>query len=79
MMNFGSVGLLAGFLLAHHKATGQRLPWNGLWVRTDTCDSNGRRLSLRWGGGALRCVHWRWYDDALDNLGAFALWVELGS
>jgi hypothetical protein len=77
MSGFGQVALVAGLILAHFRATGKRVPRNILYVRTDTCDADGRRLDLHWDGAALRCG--RWDDDADYLLGAFALGVELRS
>jgi hypothetical protein len=77
MVNFGDVGLLSGFLLAHHKATRVHLPRNGLWVRTDTYDSDSSCLKLYWRNNDLFCDNWPCYDEAHDHLGAFALGVEL--
>src|SRR3989338_2612496 len=38
MSGFGQVGLVAGLILAYFKATGERIPLNNCWARTDTCD-----------------------------------------
>jgi hypothetical protein len=57
MSGFGSIALAAGLILAHFKATGERIPLNQYWVRTDTCGADGVRLDL--GGfdaAGLGCV-----------------------
>ena len=80
MSGFGKVGLVAGLVLAHFKATQERIPLDGLWVRTDTCHAGGARLGLGgFGDAGLGCSCWSGDDDASDNLGVFALGVELGS
>jgi hypothetical protein len=79
MSGFGKVSLLAGLILAHCKATGERVPLNGLWVRTDTCRAVGSRLGLGWHEAGLHCGRWRGDGKALDTVGAFVLGVELGS
>lgn len=77
MSGFGKVGLLAGLILAHHKATQERIPLNQCWVRTDICLADDYRFRLGcFVGSGLRCDHWRSGDDAVAYLGAFALGVE---
>lgn len=77
MSGFGKVGLVAGLILAHHKATQECIPLNQYWVRTDTCHADGGRLSLGdFVGSGLRCYYWLFGDEAHDLLGAFALGVE---
>ena len=78
--SFGSVALLSGLILAHYKATGEQVPLNGLWTRTDSCDADGGRLGLDWNSGELNCDNWHW-DGRDDDIGCFALGVEkaLGS
>lgn len=78
--SFGSVALLSGLILAHQKATEEQVPLNGLWTRTDSCNSGGHRLVLFWDSGDLCCGDWDWNGDRDDYLGVFALGVEtLGS
>lgn len=77
--SFGDVALIAGLILAHHKATGEKVPLDGLWARTNTCSADGHRLLLGWLSDALLCVRWYW-DGARAVIGVFALGVEaLGS
>lgn len=76
LTGFGSAALLAGLILAHFKITGERVPLDRYWVRTDTLRAGGRRLDL---GGfvadGLRCGSYGWHDSARDYLGCFALGV----
>ncbi len=77
MSGFGQVGLVAGLILAHFKATGERIPLNEYWVRTDTCEAEGGRLSLgKFGGTGLRCRCWGFGGDVLELIGVFAIGVE---
>lgn len=80
LASFGSVALLAGLILAHYKATGERVPFDRYWVRTDTCYAGGSRLGLgSFDEYGLSCDNWDWDGDAGGYLGVFALGVELGS
>ncbi len=74
--SFGSAALLSGMILAHYKATGEQVPLNGLWTRTDSCDADGGRLFLFWLPGGLLCVCWDWVGGRDGSLGCFALGVE---
>ncbi len=76
MSNFGSVALAAGLILAHFKATGERI---SLVVRTGTCDSVGYRLGLDWRDGELYCDYWYYDGEPYDRVGVLALGVELGN
>ncbi|HBR80122.1 MAG: hypothetical protein UX09_C0052G0002 [Candidatus Uhrbacteria bacterium GW2011_GWE2_45_35] len=76
LIGFGNVALVAGLMLAHFKATDERIP---LVVRIDTCDADGDRLRLFWGGGELYCARWFGGGKAYGNFGVLALGVELGS
>jgi len=77
LRGFGKVALVAGLILTHFEATGER---SALVARTDTCIVGGRRLSLSWHEGALRCVRWDVGDGPFGDVGVFALGVEvLGS
>lgn len=79
LSNFGSVALLSGLVLAHHKLTRERVPLRGMWARTDTLRSFGARLSLgHFGEAGLRCVSRHWDDERRGILGAFPLGEELG-
>jgi len=81
MNGFGQVGMVAGLILAHFKATGERIPLNGYWVRTDTCRADGSRLYLgKFDDAGLHCSGWDYDGSAYGNVGVFALGVEaLGS
>jgi len=74
--SFGNVALLSGLTLAHYKATGERVPLNGLWTRTDICSVDGNRLELYWDSGSLYCDYWDWDGGRCDFIGIFALGVE---
>lgn len=77
MRGLGSVGLVAGLILAHHKATGERIPLEQYWVRTDTCRADGSRLYLGdFDGAGLRCSYWYFGGSANGLVGVFALGVE---
>lgn len=56
-VSFGSVNHVAGLALTHFRATGSD-PFNGLVVRTDSCDADGYRLNLYWHDGQLFCDYW---------------------
>lgn len=80
LTSFGSAAFLSGLILAHFKRTGERVPFNSEWTRTDTLYSDGYRLNL---GGfdadGLHCGHWNWDDYSDPNLGCFPLGVEFGA
>jgi|GEM_PF-3521032 len=77
MNGFGQVGLVAGLILAHFRATGERTPLNRHLVRTDTRSADSYRLNLgRFDGTGLCCSFWDSDGDALGNVGVFALGVE---
>jgi hypothetical protein len=77
LKNFGSAALLSGLILTHFNLTGERVPLNQLWTRTDTLLVGGGRLSL---GGfvsrGLYCVYWGRGDGRGGILGCFLLGVE---
>ncbi len=81
MSGFGKVSLVAGLILAHFKATGERIPLNEYWVRTDTCDADGLCLDLgKFVSAGLFCGYWLCGGDADGDVGVLALGVEvLGS
>jgi hypothetical protein len=79
MSGLGNIALVAGLILAHFKATGETVPLNWFWVRSDTCRADGSRLGLGWGEAGLYCGSSDDDDRARGNVGAFALGVELGS
>lgn len=76
LVNLGSVAQGVGLILAHYKATKERVPLGDLWARTETCRVGGYRLSLRWGDGRLYCDYWVWGDGRRGHVGVFALGVE---
>ncbi len=76
LASFGSAALLSGLILAHFKITGERVPLDQYWVRTDTLDSGGRRMNLGFFGGQglfCDCCDWGVRRDVI--LGCFALGV----
>ncbi len=79
--SFGEPSQLSGIILANHNQTGERVPLDNLWARTDSClRGSGSRLNLGdFGRDGLDCVHWDWDVDGNDDLGCFALGVvDLG-
>jgi len=77
MSGFGNVGLVTGLILAHYKATGERIPLNQYWVRTDTCNAGGIRLRLGcFDSAGLRCDSWSLDSLGIADIGVFALGVE---
>lgn len=77
LASFGSPALLAALILAYFKATGERVPLDCLWARTDICYSDGLRLTLgHFDEDGLHCASWSWDDVGYSDLGAFALGVE---
>lgn len=80
MSGFGTPALLAGLILAHYKATGERVLLDQYWVRTDICRADGYRLRLFWSASGLSCGFWFLDGEAYGRVGVFALGVEaLGS
>lgn len=80
LVSFGSTALLAGLIFAHYKATGERVPLDRYWIRTDICRSDGRRLDLGcFDEFGLDCGDWRWHVGRYPIIGVFAVGVELGS
>jgi hypothetical protein len=76
LSSLGSVALNTALILAEHKRSGDRVPLDRYYIRTDTRDSDGYRLRLGlFGGSGLDCGHWVWDDHRNDNLGCFALMV----
>ena len=80
LASFGSASLDSGLILAHFKRTGERIPLNGEWTRTDSLNADGSRLDLGdFDAGGLSCDDWRWGDGKRDpSIGCFPLGVELG-
>ena len=79
LTSFGSAALLSGLILAHSKRTGDRVPLESLWARTDTFRESGYRLTLgAFDATGLLCDDWLWDDAGNGNLGVFPLGVELG-
>lgn len=77
-VSFGNPALLVALILAHYKATGERVPLDNYWVRTDICDSDGIRLGLgRFDESGLHCDYWAWDSDGRSDIGVFALGVEV--
>jgi hypothetical protein len=79
LSGFGKISLLASLILAHFKATGERVPLDRCWIRTDTCNTLGRRLTLGdFDETGLYCVYWHFDGsrDGLSTIGVFALGME---
>lgn len=71
----GSAALVSALMLAHYKRTREKVPAEGLSVRTDTKTGSGHRLRLRFGGDGLECS--RFHKRSYENFcGCFALAVE---
>jgi len=76
LSSFGSAALLAGLILAQFKLTGERVPLDCYWIRTDTLDADGLRLGLGYfDERGLVCGSCGWGDRRDDGLGCFALGV----
>lgn len=70
--NFGSASYNVLLILEYFHRTGQRVPTDYFWVRSDTLRAGGCRLFF--GGfdkGGLRCDDWSWDDGAGGYLGCF--------
>ncbi|MSU75589.1 MAG: hypothetical protein EXS55_03690 [Candidatus Magasanikbacteria bacterium] len=77
LANLGKVALNAGLILAHYKATDERIPLNTRWIRTDTCSADGYRLRLGdFDGTGLAGDDWDSDGERDGFLGVFALGVE---
>lgn len=74
LAGFGPVTHLAGAALTH-KTAGRDIFADKI-VRTETCDSDGRRLSLYWNEGRLCCGHWIFDGERSDDVGVLACGVE---
>lgn len=75
LTGFGSVTHLAGAALTYHKATNRDI-FAGKIARTETCDSVGVRLSLRWDVGRLNCARWGFVEERFGSVGVIACGVE---
>ncbi len=75
LTSFGSAALLAGLVLAHFKITGERVPLDRYWVRTDTRRADGIRLGLGDFDESGLCCYSYWGDYRYVDLGCFALGV----
>lgn len=79
LVSFGRAAILVGLIIAHYKATEERVPLSCCWARTDIYGPGGLRLYLgNFDEYGLDCGHWAWDEDRSENLGVFALGVELG-
>ncbi len=80
LTNFGDATLVTGLILAHHRATGERVPLNYYWVHTATCAGN-TRLELGDHGEefGLDCEYTD-LDDHTDDIdahtGVFAIGID---
>lgn len=74
--SFGSAALLTGLVLAHFKRTGERVPMNTMYARSDTFRVDGDRLRVgSFVEAGLRCD--RWDDDGRDDIrGVFPWGIE---
>lgn len=76
LTSFGSAALLAGLIIAHFKITGERVPLDRYWVRTDTLSADGHRLGLgNFDESGLCCDRCHWGGHAGGNIGCFPLGV----
>ncbi|MEK7536014.1 MAG: hypothetical protein AAB590_03310 [Patescibacteria group bacterium] len=77
LSSFGSGSLLSGLILAHQKRTGERVPLEKLWCRTDTLRVGGYRFILGdFGETGLFGAYWD-LDGVDGSGGVFPLGVEL--
>jgi hypothetical protein len=77
LKNFGSAALLSGLIITHFNLTGERVPLNQLWTRTDVLHVDGFRLSLGdFDSFGLDCDFWLQVGDRYGTLGCFLLGVE---
>lgn len=77
LTTFGQASLVAGLILTHHDRTGEKIPFEHLYVRTDTSFISRRQLGL--GGfreSRLHCAGWFWDGWKFDGLGVLALGIE---
>lgn len=74
--SFGEPSTLSGIVLTNHNQTGERVPLNGLWARTNArLRDSGHRLDLGYFyRDGLHCDDWHW-DGALGSIGCLALGV----
>jgi hypothetical protein len=80
LTSFGSASLDSGLILAHFKRTGDRVPLNGDWARTDSFLSDGDRLSLGdFDALGLNCDSLRWDGHRGPDSSCFPLGVEFGA
>lgn len=78
--SFGEPSTLSGIILTNYNQTGERVPLDGFWARTDArLRGSGCRLGLGdFDRVGLVCDIWNW-DVARSNVGCFALGVvDLG-
>lgn len=73
--SFGAPSTLSGIILTNYNQTGEQVPLNKLWARTDAFIHDGDiRLYLGdFGRGGLSCGSWYWSDEGCSGLGCFAL------
>lgn len=77
--SFGSAVLVSGLILAHFKRTGECVPLNKNWVRTDTLHpgGDGGRLGFGvFGEAGLYCYDC-WDSSRFGDSGVFPLGVEM--
>lgn len=79
LQNFGSAAILSGLILAHLKRTGERIPFNCAWVRSDTLLKleDDKRLCLGFFDNRnLFCCYTVDDDCKVEDTGCFALGIE---
>jgi len=77
LSSFGIVSQQVALILAHFRRTGERVPFNMDWIRTDALRADGGRLGLGdFDGDGLHCDDYDWDDGRNGHLGVFPLGVE---
>lgn len=78
LKSFGSTALLSLLILSYFKLASERIPRKRFWTRTDDLLVDGRRLHLGdFGPDGLVCGNSSWIVGSYDDLGCFALGIEL--
>lgn len=71
--SFGDPSTLSGIILTNYRQTGERVPFDKLYARTDARIRGGDRLSLGYFvRDGLLCAYWYWDVDGDDDRGCFA-------
>jgi len=78
LSSYGNASLNSGLILTHFKRTGERVPFNGRHIRTDSRFVKGdNRIHLGDFIVELLCAHHGWNSGRDPMLGCFPLGVEL--